>query len=210
MIKKNLKFLTITSVATLLPILVGVILWNQLPEQLPIHWNMQGEIDDWCSKAFAVFAMPLILLAFHWIAVFATLSDPKNHTNTNKVLHLIFWLVPILSIMLSAVTYSVAMGGEMRVEAVTPVFLGLTFVIIGNYLPKCKQSYTIGIKCPWTLHSEENWNRTHRLAGWIWVIGGALMMLTGFCNALWISMSIGLIMALIPVIYSYILHRKGI
>jgi uncharacterized membrane protein len=210
MIKKHLKFLIITSVVTVLPILMGVILWEQLPAQLPIHWDMEGEIDGWCSKAFAVFAMPLILLAFHWLAVFATFADPKNRTNTNKALRLGLWVVPVLSIALSVVIYSVSMGGKVRMEAFVPVLLGMLFVIIGNYLPKCQQSYTIGIKCPWTLHSEENWNRTHRLAGWLWVIGGVVIMLTGFCNALWVSMPVALIMVLVPVIYSYILHRKGI
>ena len=104
MIKKHLKFLIITSVVTVLPILMGVILWEQLPAQLPIHWNMEGEIDDWCSKAFAVFAMPLILLAFHWLTVFATFADPKNRTNTNKALRLGLWVVPVLSIALSVIT----------------------------------------------------------------------------------------------------------
>lgn len=210
MIKKHLKILIITSAVMLLPILAGVILWDQLPEQIPIHWNMAGEIDDWSSKSFAVFGLPLILLAVQWLAVLATASDPKNKNHSTKILNMIFWLIPVLSIALSAVMYSIALGGKVRVEVLLFVLLGLLFVVIGNYLPKCQQSYTIGIKLPWTLHSEENWNRTHRLAGWLWVIGGFLMMITAFFKILWLVFSIPLMMALIPVIYSYILHRKGI
>ena len=210
MIKKHLKILVITSVAILLPILGGLILWEQLPEQLPIHWNMAGEVDDFCSKSFAVFGMPLILLAFHWLAVFATLSDPKNKNHSTKILNMIFWVIPVLNIALSALLYSVAMGGRVRVEMFMSVLFGLTFVVIGNYLPKCRQSYTIGIKLPWTLHSEENWNRTHRMAGWLWVVGGLIIILTGFFNVLWGMLFIPLALALIPTVYSYILHRKGI
>jgi len=88
--------------------------------------------------------------------------------------------------------------------------VGLVLAIVGNYLPKCKQSYTIGIKIPWTLSSEENWNRTHRFAGRIWVAGGLLLMLTGFVGGFWIFLGVVLVMVFAPCIYSYILHRKGI
>ena len=69
MIKKNLKVLIITSIIILLPILAGVFLWDQLPEQIPAHWNASGEVDGWSSKPFTVFGMPLILLAFQWLCV---------------------------------------------------------------------------------------------------------------------------------------------
>ena len=210
MIKKNLKILIVTSVAILLPILAGLILWEQLSDQLPIHWNVEGEVDGWCSKPFAIFGMPLILLGVHWLAVFATLSDPKNQRYSGKILNMIFWLIPVLNIALFALMYSVAMGGKIRVEMFMSVLLGLIFVVIGNYLPKCQQSYTIGIKLPWTLHSEENWNRTHRMAGWLWVVGGLIIVFTGFFNILWLTLFVPLALALIPTVYSYILYRKGI
>ena len=91
-----------------------------------------------------------------------------------------------------------------------PVFMGLLFAVIGNYMPKCKQNYTIGIKIPWTLNNEENWNKTHRFAGWLWTAGGIIMMLTGFFGGFWIFFVVMLLMVLAPVLYSYILHRKGV
>lgn len=210
MIKKNQKMLLFTSLAILLPIFVGVILWNRLPEQLPIHWNTSGEIDGYSPKAFAVIGLPLILLGLHWLTVLVTLADPKKQNHSEKILHLIFWIVPVLSIVLSALMYSVSMGKGIRMEIFVAVSLGLLFVMIGNYLPKCRQNYTIGIKLPWTLHSEENWNRTHRFAGWLWVGGGFLMVVTGFFGMIWLTMAVPLVMGLVPVVYSYLLHRKGI
>jgi uncharacterized membrane protein len=210
MIKKNWKMLLVTSLAILLPVFVGVVLWNQLPEQIPSHWNMQGEIDGYSSKSFSVFGLPMILLAIHWFTICVTLADPKKQNHSEKILHLVFWIVPALSVILSAVTYSTAMGKGVRMELFISVLLGLLFVAIGNYLPKCKQNYTIGLKLPWTLHSEENWNRTHRLTGWLWVIGGLLIISAGFFNLIWLTLSAPLLMALIPTIYSYILHLKGI
>jgi uncharacterized membrane protein len=210
MIKKNWKILLITSIVILLPIAAGLVLWNQLPEQLPFHWNAAGEIDGWASKSVAVFLMPLILLALQWVCVLATCADPKKQAHGTKVLHLVFWMIPVISIFVHMMMYMVALGKTVRVEMVMPVFMGLIFIIIGNYLPKCKQNYTIGIKIPWTLNSEENWNKTHRFAGRIWVVGGLLMMLTGFFGGFWVFFAVVLAMVLAPFIYSYILHRKGV
>ena len=201
MIKKNLKILIITSLITLLPILAGLILWNQLPEQMPTHWNAAGEIDDWSSKPFAVFVLPLILLGAQWLCVIATSADPKKAAHPEKILHMIFWFIPVLSVVMHSLTYAAALGKEVKMEAVLPVILGLLFTIIGNYLPKCKQNYTIGIKVPWTLDNEENWNRTHRLAGRLWVVCGLIILFTGFFSLTWILLPTALLMVLVP--YSY-------
>jgi len=210
MIRKNWKLLVITSVVILLPILAGLMLWNQLPQQMPSHWNAEGQVDGWSSKAFSVFGMPLILLAFQWLCVVATSADPKKENHPGKILQLVFWIIPVLSAVLHVAIYAAALNKQVRMEVVMPVLIGLLFVIIGNYLPKCKQNYTIGIKIPWTLSSEENWNRTHRFSGRLWVVCGLVIMLTGFFGGFWIFFAIVLLMAAAPFIYSYALHRKGI
>ena len=210
MIKRNLKVLIISSIVTLLPIAAGLILWNQLPEQIPTHWNAAGEIDGWSSKAFAVFGLPLIILAAQWLCVVGTSADPKKQNHSGKVLHLVFWIIPIISVVMGAVTYAAALGVGIRVEVVMPILVGLVLTIIGNYLPKCKQNYTVGIKIPWTLNSEENWNRTHRFAGWLWTFCGIAIILTGFLGGFWILLIIMLLMVFAPIFYSFLLYRKGI
>ena len=210
MIKKHLKTLIITSILTLLPIVAGIYLWNTLPEQIPSHWNVNGEIDGWSSKPFFVFGLPAIMLAAQWLCVLGTAADPKKANHSDKVMHLVLWIIPVLSIVLSAMTYMTALGHTVRVEMIMPLIIGLAFTIIGNYLPKCKQSYTVGIKLPWTLSSEENWNRTHRFAGRLWLVCGLGIMLTAFIGGFWVFLPIVLVMVLVPTLYSYILYRKGI
>ena len=210
MIKKHLKTLIITSILTLLPIVAGLYLWNTLPEQVPSHWDVNGEIDGWSSKPFFVFGLPCIMLAFQWLCVLGTAADPKKANHSEKVMHLVLWIIPVLSIILSAMTYMVALGHSVRVEVIMPLIIGLVFTIIGNYLPKCKQSYTVGIKIPWTLDSEENWNRTHRFAGRLWLVCGLGIMLTAFVGGFWVFLTIVLVMVIAPTVYSYLLHRKGI
>jgi uncharacterized membrane protein len=210
MIRKNLKVLVITSIVILLPILAGLLLWNQLPEKVPSHWNAAGEVDGWSSKGFTVFGMPLILLAAQWLCVLATAADPKSKNHSGKMLQLVLWIMPVITTVLHVITYAVALGQQVQVEVVMPILLGLVFIIIGNYMPKCKQNYTIGIKIPWTLDSEENWNRTHRMAGRIWVVCGFLMILTAFSGIFWLFFIFTIPMVFGPLLYSYILHKKGI
>ena len=209
--KKYLKTLILTSFLTLLPILVGLILWNQLPEQVPIHWNIHGEADGWAGKTMAIFGTPLFLLAMHWFCALVTIyTDPKKENHSEKVLRMVFWMMPLLSILIHSFIYATILGAEMDINMITPIFLGLLFTVVGNFLPKCKQNYTIGIKIPWTLNSEENWNKTHRLAGWVWTFCGLTMMATAFLGIVWILIGLALTMVFVPLIYSYVLYRKGI
>ena len=210
MIKKNLKTLIITSIIILLPMVAGLVLWNRLPDEVPFHWNAAGEIDGWASRPVAVFVPSAIMLALQWLCILVTSTDPKKQNHPEKVKVLVLWLIPIITAFISALMYASALGVSVRVETLMPILLGLVFVAVGNYLPKCKQNYTVGIKIPWTLASEENWNRTHRLAGYVWVAGGVLMMLAGFIGSLWIVLPVALAMALVPMIYSFVLNRKGV
>lgn len=208
MIKKNLPKLIITSLVILIPIIIGLVLWNKLPEQMPIHWDINGNVDGYSSKTMAVFAMPLFLLFIHWICVFATSADPKKQNINAKTFSLVLWISPLLSLICNSLVYVSAMGYKLDVSMFMPLFMGTLFIIIGNYLPKCKQSYTMGIKLPWTLDNEENWNKTHRFAGFLWVIGGIIILITSFLRIVWVPLIITFPLVFIPTIYSFIIYKK--
>lgn len=208
MIRKHWKVLLLTSVIILLPVLAGMVMWDQLPDRMPTHWNMQGEIDGWSSKPFAVFGLSLLMLGVQWLCVFATGMDPKKDGHSEKILHLVFWIIPVLSVVLYTLTYMAALGREVRMETVMPVLIGLLLTLVGNYLPKCRQNYTIGIKIPWTLNSEENWNRTHRFAGRLWVVCGFVVMFTGFFGSFRWTLPAMIVMVAGPMVYSYLLYRR--
>ena len=208
MLKQHKKTIILTSLLTLLPIPMGLLLWNRLPEQIPSHWGIDGEIDGWSSKAFAVFGFPCILLALHWICVLASNADPKAKDYHPKMFHLVLWICPVLSLVLNALVYTTALGYPLDVEVIMPLLEGLMFLIVGNLLPKCRQSYTLGIKLPWTLANEENWNKTHRFGGKLWVIGGIITMATAFLGSFWILLAVLIVMVAAPTIYSYSLYRK--
>jgi len=211
MIRENKWKIFVTSVAIVLPILVGVLLWDELPEQMPTHWGFDGTVDGWSSRPFAVFALPLFILAVHWICIFGTAMDPKNKGQNGKMFALVLWITPIVSLIASGMMYAAALGKEVQPRLAVSLLLGVTFILIGNYLPKCKQNHTIGIKVKWTLESEENWNATHRFGGKVWVIGG-LALIAGVLLPEVIAPAVTLVctavLVLLPIVYSYRYHAK--
>lgn len=211
MIRKHKKTLILSSLVTLLPILVGLILWDKLPERFTTHWGIDGQPDGWSSLPFAVFFPPLILLAGQWLCVWVTAKDPGNKDRNEKPLGLVLWIIPILSNLCCGLMYALALGAEFPVPSIMVAALGLMFVVIGNYLPKCRMNSTLGIKVPWAYTSQENWNATHRFGGRLWVIGGLLIMLCGLLPSqwsVWVMLISILFLAFVPMVYSYLYYRR--
>ncbi len=210
MLKKNLKSIIFSSLLMLLPMVAGLILWDKLPNKVPMHWNLYGEVDKFGTKASIVFTFPLILLAIHIICIIATFLDPKNKDQNKKVYRMIFFITPATSFIISSFVYASALGFSFRIEDAMMVFFGILFFFLGNYLPKCKRNYTIGIKVSWALEDEDNWNATHRFAGKLWVISSLLFFIIVFIPKISIILSLILIFALVlfPVLYSYIFYRR--
>ena len=211
MLKKNKGLMILTSLIILLPVLAGILLWDRLPEQMATHWGGNGEADGWSSRPVAVFGLPLFLLAIHWMGVWMTGQDRRNRNQNEKVLQMMFWIAPVISLFGMGSTYAAALGQSLRIDRLALLLLGIVFTIIGNYLPKCRQNDTIGIKIVWTLSDEENWNATHRLAGKLWTAGGLLMLLTTFLPGnrhIYAAPLLLCVMVLVPVAYSWWFHRK--
>lgn len=194
------------------PMIFGMIVWNKLPESMPIHWGVHGEVNGWSSKPFAVFVLPLLILAIHGVCIFTSRKDFRNKKQSPKVMGLVLWICPLLSVMANSLTYAVALGKEINVLFVVSLTMGALFVIIGNYLPKCQQNRIVGIRIIWTLKNEANWNATHRFAGKAWVIGGLLLMassLLPYSILPWAMITLLVVFIGLPVLYSYRFYKKG-
>ena len=210
MIQKNKGKLILSSLVILLPMVMGLLLWNQLPEQIATHWGVHGEPDGWSGRGF-IFVMPLLLLALHWLGILLTLKDPKNADQHSKAFNLVIWITPVLSLMMMGFTYFIALGNAFSALRLMQLVFGLMFIILGNYMPKIRRNSTLGIKISWTLESEENWNATHRFAGKVWAACGAAMLLAIFLPEGW-TMAVLLIAllpaVLLPILYSWNFRRK--
>lgn len=210
MLKENRRTLALTSLVTALPMLAGVYFWNRLPEPMATHFGMEGEANGYSSRAFVVFGLPLFCLAVLWVCALVTARDPRRQNISPRLYGLVLWIIPIVSVVTSVMAYSFNLGYQADIPLMGELLVSLLFIVVGNYLPKVRQNYTIGIKIPWTLDNEENWNRTHRLAGYLWMAGGIALLLLSLCGILssgWL-MGITLCIVLVPCAYSFWLHAR--
>lgn len=206
MIKKNKFKLWISSFVILLPIMFGLLFWDKLPEQMVTHWGADWNAEGWSNRNFAVFALPVFILIVHWFCIFCTSKDPKNKDQSNKIFSIVLWICPIISIVTSYMIYAAALGKVIQPNVIVYILIGLLFIIVGNYLPKCKQNYTIGTRVKWALENEENWNATHRFSGKVWVVGGVLIMVCSFFPekiSLYVFMALIIVLSIFPAGYSY-------
>lgn len=202
------KAILLTSLLVLIPIIVGLVLWNRIPEEMPTHFNSAGEADKYSSKAFAVFFIPLFLWAAHLLTGFITLADPKKQNISDKVFLLILLIIPAASLFGMLVMYTGALGLPVSINMIGNLFLGIVFLAVGNYMPKTRQNYTIGIKIPWALNDTENWNKTHHFAGIVWILCGVLLVINAFLDIIWIIPAAIAAAVLLPTVYSFLLYVR--
>ncbi len=209
-IKINKKLVLFTSILILLPSLVGCVFWNQLPEEIPTHFNLLGQADGYNHKMSTIFGLPALMLLMHWVLLFLMIKDPKSSNISSKIQVLIYWIIPFVSCLSMISIYGESLGYSMMSGILAQIFMGVLMIVIGNYLPKTRRNYIIGIRLPWTLENDENWRKTHRLAGKIWVLGGLLLFLNSFVQlyVYWGFFLTLFFVVIIPSVYSYQLSKS--
>lgn len=207
-LKKELPIIGIV----LTPFVYLTIIWDSLPQRVPIHWNYKGEIDNWGDKFSLILMLLLLPVLMYVLMTFIPKIDPKNRISLmgGKFYQLKFFLVLFMSLVALLIVYTTK---ERSVNNPNLVFalLGVLLIVFGNYFKVIQPNYFIGIRTPWTLENNEVWKSTHVFAGKIWVIGGFMVVLGGlvltnvFRN---VFIFIILALALIPVIYSFIKFKQ--
>lgn len=208
---KKIK-LTVFSILNIIPFLIAAIFYSKLPNKLPIHWNIEGVADGFASKPIALLFIPAIILMLNIIIYFVIKIDPKGKENMrNKIVHIIFFFIPVLAIIIQTFTVISGLGYNPPVTTIIFCLIGILFIIIGNYLPTCNQSYTVGIRTPWTLDNKEVWDKTHELGGKLFIAFGIISIITLFLplNIYFIIYMVSMaLMLFVPIIYSAIIFYK--
>lgn len=193
--------------------LVAYIAWSfpALPDPMPTHWNAAGQADDYTGKsagAAILAAVPLfVMLIFKIIPV---ISPHGFRTESfTGVLNNLMTASVVFSCVISVAAIRAALGAEHNMSTIVMVAVGALFIVIGNFLGKVRKNFFLGIRTPWTLASDEVWAKTHRLAGWCFVIAGAIMAIGAVAGPRfeWVIVTVVTI-ALVPVVYSYFAYRR--
>ena len=206
--RKNSIRSIIASLAIL--IIFNAIFYSKMPDQLPTHWNFEGQVDKYGSKFDAMIMTPGFLTIMNLFLCFMLDNDPKNERQNNFLMTIGKMSMPIIMSVVYIITVLSGLGREVNTSVIISLFLGTLFIAIGNYMPKVKRNYTMGIKLPWTLNSDENWRRTHRLGGICFIIVGFSLILSVFLKSEIVFLVPLFLGAIIPTIYSYYLYTKGI
>lgn len=194
----------------LIVVIFNLLFYHKMPAELPNHWNFQGQVDGYSSKFDAMVLTHAFLIFGNIFMCFMLDNDPRNKKQNNFVMTISKLAMPAVMLVVYTITVMVGLGRAVNVSVIIPVFVGLLFIAIGNYLPKTKRNYTVGIKLPWTLNSDENWRRTHRLGGICFVITGLCFILSVFLKSEIVFLVPLFLGAIIPAVYSYYLYTKGI
>ena len=213
---KNPKTVAVTTLLCLVPILFGVAMWDQLPDIMPTHFGLNNEANGFMSKPIAVFLLPCIVAALELFCVVITSLDPKSENIAQKSFLPILWMMPTISWLCSVLTYGAALGYKMNIGAIMLIFLGVVFLVLGNYIPKNARNYTVGVKTPWALEDEDNWLFANRICGISMAVCGGLIALIGIIGLFLakttvlyiIALCLILIAVLIPIVASYLHYRK--
>jgi len=213
MLRKHQIFIIITSLITLLPILIGILCWSRLPDTIATHFASDGTPNGFSSKTFTVFGIPAFMCAAHILCAFCTAIDPKHKNISQKMYRLVLLICPVLSIVCCAATYGYALELSMADWLNSTFFMnllmGILFFLVGNYLPKCHQNYTVGIKLPWTLADEGNWTLTHRFAGRLYAIAGILCIVNAFLRLNWVLPAVLAAILFLPAVYSLSIYLRS-
>lgn len=187
---KNNKTFVITLVITLLPMIFVAAVYDRLPETVATHWGTDGQPDGWSPRWF-LFLLPVLIAAVHALCHFGPkYADSRVNNLSPSVTGLVYWIIPTVSVFGTTATCCWALGAEVPMVMIAQLLVGTIFVVVGNYLPKCRQNAVIGIKIPWTLNDVNNWNFTHRVAGPVWMIGGITLLIAAFLEAMWVTFAV--------------------
>ncbi|MGQ0738944.1 MAG: SdpI family protein [Bacteroidota bacterium] len=191
--------------------------WNKLPERVALHFDLKGNPDRFGNKSELI-TLILILAVVNALLYLILTNiyriDPKKYAaeNRDRLFKLAFATVALFSCIMCLIIYSGSRGNIKFGTGLIFSGTGLFFAIIGNYLPNLKPNYFAGLRLPWTLENEENWRKTHLLAGKLWFAGGLFLAVVCLflppVAAIVAFFTVMTIIVLIPCVYSYRLYKQ--
>lgn len=193
--------------------IVSIWIYPHLPAMVPGHWNIHGEIDRYYPKSFGAFFPPVMAVGLYLMMLLLPLIDPRrdNYQRFAGAYTFLRWGLVIFFTVIYGISILAALGYNLDVGLLVKGMVAVLFIVIGNFMGQFRHNYFVGIKTPWTLANEEVWQRTHRLAGRIWVVCGLICLAVSPVESAWgaaVFFAALMVMVIVPIVYSYIIFVK--
>ena len=193
--------------------IASAIAYPRLPETIPTHWNMDGQPDDWSSRAFGALITPVILLFVWGFARVLPAIDPRgaNYAKFGGAFEAIFDSLMLFLLGMHIVLLRAGLGYPVQIQRIAPFGIGVLLIVIGNLLPRCRPNWFVGIRTPWTLSSDRVWEKTHRIGGRLFVAAGFLIAVAALFWVQWVHVVLitSILLATAAVlIYSYLEWKR--
>jgi uncharacterized membrane protein len=206
--KLNLKKEVIIWIVLAIPIVYLILMWGKLPDKLPTHFDFHGNANQYGPK----YLPAIITIGIYILMIIIPFIDPRkdNYKIFEPTYFKLRFIIIIMIGLINLITMINSIYNNINIGMIIPIFIFMLIVVFGNYMGNIRHNYFVGIKVPWTLNNEENWNKTHRLAGKLMVIGGiaGIACLLVFKKSNFVVPVILLSIIIIPIVYSYSLHVK--
>jgi uncharacterized membrane protein len=182
--------------------------YNRLPQEIPTHWGLHGEVNGWSSRAFAAWLMPILMAVLALVLPFLPKIDPRgaNFVKFRPTYDLVVNAIITMLGVIHVCMLGVGLGWPISMERITPLLVGGLLVLLGNVMPRARPNWWFGIRTPWTLSNDRVWERTHRLGGYLFVGAGLLLvLLAAFPPVIALPMLIAVVIVavVVPLVYSY-------
>jgi len=193
--------------------IASAIAYPRLPEIIPTHWKMDGQPDDWSSRAFGALITPVILLFVWGFARVLPAIDPRgaNYAKFGGAFEAIFDSLMLFLLGMHIVLLRAGLGYPVQIQRIAPFGIGVLLIVIGNLLPRCRPNWFVGIRTPWTLSSDRVWEKTHRIGGRLFVAAGFLIAVAALFWVQWVHVVLiaSILLATAAVlIYSYLEWKR--
>lgn len=188
--KINWNFIIFTCLLCLMPICLGLYFYEELPDSMAIHFNINNQPDNWASKNFAILGLPIIMTLLQIFCCIVSDLNEKEKGKSPKIIKVMKWFIPIVTVFIYTLTILVGLGKEVDIGKVVTIFLGLMFVIMGNYMPKMSYEDAKGNIHPMP-KTEKTFKKMARTMGYTFIVGGILMI-----GAIFVSNKLGFIAVL--------------
>ena len=208
----NFKIHKAIIILALLSIIATAFVYSSLPERIPTHWNIKGEVDSYGGKNIVWFTV-LLPLAIYLLMIYVPRIDPRkeSYLKHKKAYEILMNILVPFFIMIHWIAIFSALGYQVSIARIIPIGIGILFIVIGNYMGQIRQNYTFGIKIPWTLADETVWKKTHHVGSFAFILSGLIFIIAGIINKQYsfILAASSLFIALIYVfVYSYLEYKK--